>query len=466
MEKAPQVSENIALQNIKRGASMPFYWILSDIRKLRRGFLEAVLPLLEKEAIEREFTGFTRRKRVYHTWPLFVMFLSQVVTREPCRKEVAQAISCRLVPPRTKGGTSAYCNARARLPEKPLMKLAFKVGKKLAEKAGGGELFFNRRVKVVDGSSAQLPDTPANQSEYPQPSAQKTGCGIPVMYFSALMDLATGAILRVVATGGAGYERRLFRRLMYSLRKNDIILGDSAYMSFADIAMLLRRGVDCVFRWNNARKHRMAGAVRLGEEDWLETWEKPKYPGSWDPEMLPETVTVRVILFICEIGGFRPKTIKLVTTLTDPKRYPKDELMKLYARRWEMELRLNDIKTTMRLGQLTCKTPDRCRKELWMGLLAYNLIRTIMLHAARRAKLEIARISFAGTRDRIDAFGLSAFARDDPADTYRLLLDHIAADPVPFRPFRSEPRKVKRRWTRHSLLTEPRNAARHALSSS
>jgi len=443
---------------------MPFYWIIHSIRKFRMEFLESVFGLLDRDAIEKAFEGFTVRKRTYSTWPILVMFLSQVAMRNSCRKEVADAISNRLVPRRTDQGTSAYCNARNRLPEEPLRELVWQYGEALAGKARKGELFFGRRVKVVDGTSVQLPDTEANQAEYPQPAGQKPGCGNPVMYISVLMDLATGAILRALTSGGSGYERKLFREMWPTLEKGDIVLGDRNYGSYAEIAMLSELGVDGVFRWNDTRKHRMDGVVRLGKDDWLETWERPANPGDWiDCDGLPKTIKVRVVRFNCQVKGSRSKEIKLVTTLTDPKRHPKEELARLYARRWEMELRFDDIKTAMELQLLKCKAPDRCRKELWMGLLAYNMIRTVMLHAARRRNMDICKISFAGTRDRLEAFSSGPFAWEDPKEYYRLLLDNIAEDDLPYRPGRYEPHAVKRRWTRHVLLTKSRHAARHAL---
>jgi len=453
-----------ARQKHQGGASMTFYWILTEIRKLKRGFLETVLPIVDREAVEQALSGFSRRKRIYHAWPTFMMFLCQVAGRESCRKEIADAIGRKVIPLYSDEKTSSYCNARNRLPEEPLRELAFKAGEALAQKARGRELFFGRRVKVVDGSSTQLPDTNANQAEYPQPKRQAEGCGLPVMYFSALMDLATGAILSAETAGGCGSEQELFRKFWPSFKPREIILADALYMSYANIAILAKRGVDCVFRWNDRRHHRMSTFVRLGKDDWLETWERPGYTGKWNnPSDLPETITVRVVRFTCDVKGQRSRKIEIITTLTDPRLYPREKLMELYARRWEMELRLDDIKTTMKMVQLTCKTPDRCRKELWIGLLAYNLIRTIMFHAARRAGVSIARISFAGTRDRIDAFSGSIYAFEDSVRLYELLLMHVSHDQVPDRPNRVEPRLVKRRWTRHSLLTVPRNSARQAL---
>ena len=102
---------------------MRFYWIVAEISRLRRGFLEEVLPIVDKESVEESLEGFSKRKRVYHSWRLFVMFLSQTAGRESCRKEIAEAIGYGLIPLHTNDGTSAYCNARNRLPEEPLREL-------------------------------------------------------------------------------------------------------------------------------------------------------------------------------------------------------------------------------------------------------------------------------------------------------------------------------------------------------
>jgi hypothetical protein len=444
---------------------MPFYYLARDICKLRKEFLQSVIGVLNRKLVDRELTGFTTRDRIYNSWVVVVMFLSQVVARDSCRQVVAAAINRRLIPSGCCEGDSAYCNRRNKLPEVKIKKLAFEVGKRLSKKSRKAEMFFGRRVKVVDGTSVQLPDTSQNQSEYPQPTAQKEGCGTPVMYVSALMDLATGAMLWAETIGRSGHEQKLFRMLWKRIRREEIVLGDSIYCSFGLIVGMTRRSIDCVIRWNNARKHRPK-TKRLGYNDWLELWERPIKPEPWVWFELPETITVRVIRFECSVPGFRSKTIELVTTLLDSKRYPKKELMRLYARRWEMELRFDDIKTTMHLARLSCRTPKRCRNELWMGLMAYNLIRTVMLHAARTYSLDVKKISFAGTRDRLVELGSGLLSADDPKGAYDLLLKHVAHDVLPDRPNRYEPRCVKRRWTKHRLLTVPREVARNALLAS
>ena len=444
---------------------MPFYYLLSKLCKLRRDFIGSVISVLDRELVERELTGFTKRNRVYTTWVTIVIYLSQVATRCSCRRIVSSAINHKVIPSTCSSDDSAYCNRRKVLPEQGLMKLAFEVGRRLSLKVRKSEMLFNRRVKVVDGTSFHIPDTPSNRSEYPYSTRQKEGCGTPVMYVSALMDLSTGAMIRAETIGKSGYELKLFRRLWRWIKKGEIILGDAAYMTYGIIAGLLDRSVDCVFCWNN-RRHHKPKVKKLGVNDWLEEWDKPVKEESWIKSNQPEKLTVRVIKFIWEADGFRSKPKELVTSLLDPKIYPKEKIIELYYRRWEQEIRFDDIKTSMKLADLTCKTPERCRSELWMGLLAYNLIRTVMLDSAKNYKLNICRLSFLGTMDRIIEMASGKLFHNDPGYAYDLTLKHIADDALPYRPGRYEPRRVKRRRTKYSFLTTTRKVAREARCNS
>lgn len=179
-----------------------------------------------------------------------------------------------------------------------------------------------------------------------------------------------------------------------------------------------------------------------------------------DSSSLPEILKVRAIRFRTGIKGFRSREIILFTSLMDPKKYPKDKLIALYYRRWEMELRFRDIKTTMGLELLKSATPTGCRKELWMGLMAYNLLRGIMLDASLRGRLPISRISFKGALKWMAAYMSGKIAFSDPRWAYELFLDHLINAFVPARPGRVEPRKRKRRPKEtYPLLTIPRKQA-------
>ena len=148
-----------------------------------------------------------------------------------------------------------------------------------------------------------------------------------------------------------------------------------------------------------------------------------------------------------------------MTTLLDPLAYPAKSLVALYARRWHLELALRHLKTTMGMELLRCQTPDMTEKELLVYLVAYNLIRCLMAEAVALAGVEMERLSFKGTVDAIRQYTLAMQNR--PAKKHRRefwaqLLKTIAADLVPLRPQRNEPRALKRRPKAYQLLNKPR----------
>jgi Transposase DDE domain len=435
-------------------------WIIEKVAQCKSRFAESVLERVSRRAVEQALAGFTRRRRVWDAWALVRTFLFQMAWGFPCREAVEGAIQQGWVPPGTSPLNPGYCKARGRLPEGPLRALALQTGRALEEEARRAERWPHRSVKVLDGTGLSLSDTPANQKAYPQPSGQKPGCGFPLMYVCALMGLAGGGILDAVTGAGAGKERVRFRTLWRSLCEGDIVLADAGFGSFAEVWALWRRGVDSVVRLGK-RKAPAGRIEQLGPDDWLVEWPRPRKVGRWvERAALPARLLMRVIEFDVGRRGFRTRHVALATTLLEERLYPRHMLMGLYRRRWEMELRLRDIKTTMGLEKLRCKSPEGCRKELWMGLMAYNLIRTVMVEAARMARLKTARISFAGTLQRLRQFGTGCVLNASPRKGYRMLLEHLARDRLPVRPNRREPRAVKRRPKNYQLLTAPRHLFR------
>lgn len=439
---------------------MKFYRIMSEIRNIKSKIGGNLRDELGEAGINEMFCGFPTRERRYHTWPLFQIFFNQVASGISCSEAIAWGIGEGILPLKTSPKNSAYCNAKGRLPEMPIFKLMKKVGIEIESHVHKNRRIFGRDVKVVDGTSVQLPDTEANQREYPQPDAQKPGCGQPHMKACALMGLGTGTIIDCVVDAYKVSERTMFRKLWRSLNAGDIVLGDRGFGSYAEVASLLNMGVDFVFRQKNECLE-TKGSRKIGKDEWIVTWRRPQKPGDWIvAEELPERMEVRAVRLRSEGKKNRSGDIILFTSLTDRKKYPRKKLLKLYYRRWEMELRFRDIKTTMQLGLLRSKTPSVCRKDFWMGLLAYNLIRGIMLNAALRARLCVSRISFKVALKCFDAFFNGRFSEKDPQRAYLIFLDFLAKAAVPERPGRIEPRKIKKRHNGFSLLTTPRKVAR------
>src|SRR6185369_8803767 len=164
----------------------------------------------------------------------------------------------------------------------------------------------------------------------------------------------------------------------------------------------------------------------------------------------PESITIREMKFRVAQPGFRTRAIVVVTTLLDPQQTAKDDLATLYRARWNNELDLRSIKSTMQMHELRCKTPELVCKEIWTHVLAYNLLRTIMAQAAATHDLLPRSISFKGAIHTLEAFQpvIELHAAYDPARRYRLhqtLLDAVATHRGADRPDRYEPRLKKRR---------------------
>jgi hypothetical protein len=360
-------------------------------------------------------------------------------------------------------GTSAYVQARQRLPEERLERVMHATATAAESRAGDGGCLQGRPIKVVDGSTTQLADTPQNQLQYPQPSIQKRGCGFPVMKLVVLFSLASGAILHVVTGNLHTHDLHVFRHLWDCLKSGDILMGDRAYGEYATVAGLKQRAVDVIARLHQRRNVDFRKAGRLGKNDGLFTWKRGYQQSEiftkqeWS--LLPETIQVRILRFIVDVPGFRSHQVTLVTTLLDPKLFPAHQLARAYARRWRLEMCLRDIKTTLGMEVLRCQSPAMARKEMLAFLIAHNLTRCVMGEAASLHDTDLARMSFKGTLDALRQYSAAVSAarnRKMRRQLWQDLLLNLVRDQLPLRPGRTEPRAVKRRPKPYPLLNKPR----------
>ena len=361
-------------------------------------------------------------------------------------------------------GTSAYCQARQRLPKERLERVLAATATTADQRAGAGGRLAGRPVKVVDGSSTQLPDTPRTNSATPSPPSKSAGCGFPVLKFLLLFSLNSGSVLNVVMASLHNHDLRLLRQLQGELKKGDILLGDRAYGEYTTLATWPQRRRRCRGAPAPETQSRFPQSpppgqkrrpVRLDQR--LSTIRRPLTPKQW--AQLPAQITVRIIRFTATIRGHRGRRITLVTSLLDPALYPAEQLIALYARRWRLELCLRDLKTTMGMEQLRCQSPDMAEKELLTYLIGHNLIRCLMAEAVARHQADLERVSFKGTVDAARQYSaaiLQARTRKMRDQLWDDLLLNLARDLVPYRPNRSEPRAVKRRPKPFPLLTKPR----------
>ncbi len=234
--------------------------------------------------------------------------------------------------------------------------------------------------------------------------------GFPLARLVAVISLTTGA-LRALAVGPYSGketgETALFRTLWDQLKAWEIVLGDRYFASFCGIAPLVQRGIDGLFRMHQKRKYDFRRGRLLGVEDHVVCWTKPERPDWMDEALyaqLPEELMIRELRVKVQNDGFRVDELILVTTMLDPEVDTKEELAELFLQRWNIELDLRSIKSVMQMDVLRCETPSMVEKEIWMHLLAYNLIRTLMARGAAAHKKEPRQLSFKGAMQALGTF--------------------------------------------------------------
>jgi hypothetical protein len=452
--------------------------VRSECEKLRScsglPFAELLPAARVEQALEEEKIA-VRDASVYKPLVTLWTFLSQMLSPDhSCREAVARLRVFLTADGRTPCApeTGPYCKARQRLPESVAARLVRDTGRELHDRVRNPSLLGGRPVKLVDGSTVSMPDTPANQAEYPQSRSQKLGLGFPLVRIVGLLSLASGAVQDLAIGPYKGKntgETALFRELWRSLFAGDIVVGDRYFASFWDLALLTMGGVDCVFRQHQLRLTRAQRIERLGAGDYLLRLPKPQRPRWLDQESyqhIPDELIVREVTVRVKVRGFRVRELVLVTTLCDAQQTSAGELGEVYRLRWHAELDLRTIKVTMQMDVLRCKTPAMVRKEIWMHLLAYNVIREVIAEAAIRNGLHPREVSFKGAWQTLLAYRplVERATSAELLSLYDDLLSAIASHRVGDRPNRYEPRAIKRRPKPHPLLTKPRHEAKRLLA--
>ena len=437
--------------------------------------------VLPEDAIQKAFddedaTFAEDEDAVYTPSVTLWAFLSQVLFKDEHRSCVAAVARVAVLLVALERGpcssnTGAYCRARGKLSEKVIRQITINVGEGCEDKLDQQWLWHGRHVRLVDGSTVSMSDTPENQEAYPQNPQQKAGLGFPVARMVVLLSLGSGMLTGMAMgpyTGKETGEMALLRQLLDRFEPGDILLADRYYCSYFMIAMLQERGIDLVARLHQRRPVNFRRGRRLGKDDQIITWDRPQRPKWMDEQTydrIPPSIQVRAIRVSVGQPGFRVESFVAVTTLTDAKAYPKEDIASLYQSRWLAELDIRAIKITMGMDILRCKTPEMVRKEMWTCLLAYNLIRQTLLQSAQEAGVSPRTLSFTAALQTIGASWLVMVLGDDTL-TSRLIaaaLMAMAEHVVGNRPGRVEPRAIKRRPKEHALLTKPRTEARAEL---
>ncbi len=445
-------------QFIKRLAPMGARSARQTVRKLRQATLgqieDRLAPFLPATCLKNNPAKDHSRDRIYPLRRVFWCWLWQILQcNTACREVVRQAqmIFC-LHGKSIDEGTSPYCQSRSKIPLVLLHKLVASSAQAARKLVPASTLLQGRPLKAIDGSSLRMADTQKNQQHFPQPHSQHPGAGFPVMKIVALFCVASGSLLACATGHRFQSEVSLAAQLFASLIRRDVLVSDRGFGSFVVAALLQILGVDLIARVSTRiRRIDFRKGRRLCSKDALFVWNKGKIRSPWMPLEqwlgLPQSLTIRVLRVRVSLPGLRVQTITLMTTLLDPKLYPAKEIAEAYRLRWRQEMCFDDLKTTLQMAHLKSKTPLMAQKELCMFLIAHNLLRSLMVQAATQAQIKIEQISFKGT---LDAFrqcsqGMAqAKSKTKREALWQEFKRILAADSLPFRPGRREPKAVKR----------------------
>ncbi len=437
-----------------------------SIRRVLAQIKDDWTSILTEEHLTRicREAGVTWRNRTLSPVVTIYVFLLQILHGNTAMTNLPRLSGKRFTP-------AAYCQARKRLPLAALRRLLYETGRPLRAGSHAETHWLGHRTWLVDGSSCSMPDTPSLQKRFGQPTGQKPGCGFPVAHLLVLFDAASGRLLNVLASSWRIHDLTRVAELQGYFQRDDVLVADRGFCSYAHLATLAQQGVQVVLRMKRSplvdfRPHRPAARTerdigrprstwlaRYGYHDQLVLWRRPETVSrTMTPAQhaaLPQYVAVRELRYGVKTPGFRSRLVTLATTLLDPQRYPAAALTELYRQRWQVETNLRHLKQTLGLAVLKSETLAGVEKEILVFALVYNLVQSAMTGAAARQGVVRERVSF------VDALRHLRWPLAGTAPP-QLWVN-------PLRPNRYEPRVRKRRPREYSLMTQPRAKLRQLL---
>jgi hypothetical protein len=429
-----------------RRPPMAVAWVLARLK--REPFAD--LPLAEQLEQACCDHALAWRERLLPPLVTLRLFVLQVLHGNTAIAHLRQLSGIDFAP-------ASYCEARQRLPLGILTALLSGLVR-WAQQTGaaggggaagaGGTAPLGQRVLIVDSSNFSMSDQPLLREHFGLPQNTQAGVSFPLAKIMGVLDAASGLFVQMLCLPLLVHEMRAVVNVHSALVSGDILLGDRGFCSFVHLALLNARGVLACFRLHQKRK----GQGGHG----LTRWPRPAQPPAWMPleqfVALPEQITVRLVSYTLTRQGFRTRQVTLATTLLDEQLWPDQKLAQLYGQRWRIEGCFNQLKTTMKMNVLKCRTLAGVLKELAVYLLVYNLVVLAMGRAAQAQQVGVSRLSF------IDALRKLACRMLGLAGVPRLLIN-------PHRPGRWEPRVLRRRLKPYDLLTRPREELKKAVES-
>lgn len=403
------------------------------------------------------------RKRIYTPDVTLNAFLSQVVAQDGSCQTAVNGLHVRRVAAKNVKNslnTSSYSRARKRLKIDAIKTLAKNVSENAYSHSQESWRWMNKKVSILDGSTVAMADTPENIAIYPKRKNQKEFNGFPLSRVMLLSSLETGTIIDFCMApfkGKGTGEIPLAAKLLDSIEPNSAVVADAMFVSYSFIGLCRSRNLDFLAPQKKNRKYQTVEERKLGPGDRIISIKKPRCPhtGWFDPqeyERLPETTILRQTQITIKRNGFRTKTITLLSTFVDEVKFSVDDLARLFLSRWNIELDLRIIKRDLSMNFLSCKTPAMVEKEIWVNLLAFNLIRRLLSIIAAKINVPPRTLSFKNTLDyclkTLSMGNLNILDRMPAA-----LVDAISGFKIRKQPDRFEPRARKSQHSQNDFPT-------------
>ncbi len=284
-----------------------------------------------------------------------------------------------------------------------------------------------RPVFVLGGSTGRMPHTDALIEAYPPACNQYGEAHGAILRVLVATDLYTGLAMRAewgpLNGSQAVSEQGLLERAIGRVPSGAVVMGDSNFGVFSVAYTAAQWGHPVVLRLTTVRARCLAGGVLRDGINQRSVWrpspdDRRSHPG------LSAQACVEGRLIVREVqpsNGEAAFLLAVFTTLPDPP----EEIGKLYGFRWRIETDLGTLKTTLRMDELTCTTPQMVAKEMNLGLLAYNLVRAVIYLAAEKAGVEPRSFSFTRVQNVIQAFTPRIMACRDPRRAQKLIEDML-----------------------------------------
>jgi hypothetical protein len=428
--------------------------------------MAALHELLGDDEIELvcRHLGYTWRKRIFTPAVTVRSMVHRALNPDKSIRAVLTDLAVADDRLQQKPAEASWCEARSRLPEELWAELLQHSVGRLEGLTAGQFLYKHRPVFLVDGSTLSMPDTPELVEHFGY-SGSKHG----------LSRFPLGRITFVVLTGAncvwdyrfADYrtsEDAQFHQMWDRIPGGSICIFDRNFSSFYNLAKLRQRRIDSISRLHHQRDpyKLISQGTPIGNNEWMVWLDLTPYRRrKYNDASLPQRLGVRLIRLEFVRKG-KPKLIWLVTTLLDARCYSRQEIGELYRRRWGIETRIAELKTTLKMNVLRSKGVLAVRYEVAATILAYNLLRIVIHQAARQNETPPDRISFASAVKTVLAYSLPLrIARlRQRRKVYAQMLSDIARCRNPVRPGRVEPRCVKRECRHYPWLNIPRAMAR------